>query len=210
MDEMQIPETPALRKAFKQYRKFFKAQGRRNKITAQGSMPTKPAQLQMAIMAALAGLKNARPNQIIKKVLQAGLDMENNAIWQEFVSYDITSAFWNMVSQGTGYKDADAELRHLAVHLLLTAATRTMRQDAFWIGIAFSTPHQAYCFDFVSDWIHSADSKDFYSIAEYVESELKLPQRFMKLQVVDLLETEMFPASMRVILGQADDRHRQT
>lgn len=85
----------------------------------------------MAIMAALAGLKNARPNQIIKKVLQAGLDMENNAIWQELVSYDITSAFWNMVSQGTGYKDADADLRHLAVHLLLTAATRTMRQDAF-------------------------------------------------------------------------------
>ena len=197
----KIPETPTLRKAFKQYRKFFKAQGRRNKITAQSSTPAKPVQLQMAIMAALAGIKEAKPNQIMKAVLQAGLDMESNAVWQEFVSYDITGAFWSMAGQGTGYKDADADLRHLAAHLLLTAATRTMRQDAFsGLESLISTPHQAYCFDFVSDWIHSEDSKDIYAIAEYAESELKLPQRFMKLQVVDLLETEMFPCVNEVIL----------
>lgn len=201
MDEMQIPETPALRKAFKMYRKFFKAQGRRNKVVAQGTTPTKPAQLQMAIMAALANIKEPKPAQIMKAVLQAGLDMEKNAIWQEFVSYDIAEAFWVMVDQGTGYKDPDADLRHLAAHLLLTAATRTLRQDAFsGLESLISTPHQAYCFDFVSDWIHSEDSKDIYTIAEYVESELKLPQRFMKLQVLDLIETEMFPCVNEVIL----------
>ncbi len=79
MDEMGIPETPALRKAFKQYRKFFKAQVRRNKITALNAIPTKPAQLQMAIMAVLAGIQTAKPNQIVKAVLQAGLDMDNNS-----------------------------------------------------------------------------------------------------------------------------------
>ena len=201
MDEMQIPETPALRKAFKQYRKFFKAQNRRNKIAAQTVVPTKPAQLQMSIMAALAGIKEAKPTQIIKAVLRAGLDVDNNAVWQEFVSYDVADAFWSMVSQGTGYIDADANLRHLAAHLLLTAATRSMRQDAFsGLDMLISTPHQAYCFDFVSDWIHSEDSKEIYAIAENVESELKLPQRFMKLQVVDLLETEMFPCVNEVIL----------
>lgn len=201
MDEMQIPETPALRKAFKMYRKFFKAQGRRNKVVAQGTTPTKPAQLQMAIMAALENIKEPKPAQIMKAVLRAGLDMEKNAIWQEFVSYDIAEAFWVMVGQGTGYKDPDADLRHLAAHLLLTAATRALRQDAFsGLESLISTPHQAYCFDFVSDWIHSEDSKDIYAIAEYVEGELKLPQRFMKLQVLDLIETEMFPCVNEVIL----------
>lgn len=201
MDEMQIPETPALRKAFKMYRKFFKAQGRRNKVVAQGTTPTKPAQLQMAIMTALANIKEPKPAQIMKAVLQAGLDMEKNAIWQEFVSYDIAEAFWVMVGQGTGYKDPDADLRHLAAHLLLTAATRTLRQDAFsGLESLISTPHQAYCFDFVSDWIHSEDSRDICAVAEYVESELKLPQRFMKLQVLDLIETEMFPCVNEVIL----------
>ena len=37
MDEMGIPQTPALRRGFKQYRKFFNAQARRNKVSAQAS-----------------------------------------------------------------------------------------------------------------------------------------------------------------------------
>ena len=59
MDEMGIPQTPALRRGFKQYRKFMGAQNRRNKVSAQPVTPATPAQLQMAIMAALAGLKDA-------------------------------------------------------------------------------------------------------------------------------------------------------
>ena len=76
MDEMGIPQTPALRRGFKQYRKFFNAQARRNKVSTQPVTPATPAQLQMAIMAALAGLKDAKPNAIIKAVLKAGLQKD--------------------------------------------------------------------------------------------------------------------------------------
>ena len=110
MDEMGVPQTPALRRGFKQYRKFFNAQSRRNKITSQGVTPATPGQLQMAIMAALAGLKDARPNAIIKAVLKAGLQKDSNAVYQEFVNYDIDEVFWRMVAQGTGYQDVDAWL----------------------------------------------------------------------------------------------------
>ena len=201
MDEMGIPQTPALRRGFKQYRKFFNAQARRNKVSAQPVTPTTPAQLQMAIMAALAGLKDAKPNAIIKAVLQAGLLKDSNAVYQEFVNYGIDEAFWRMVAQGTGYQDMDSDLAQLATHILLTASTRTMRQE-FLSGLQMfiSSAHQAYCYDFVSDWMHSEDAKDIYEIAAYVENELKLPQRFMKLQVADLVETEVFPCVNEVIL----------
>lgn len=201
MDEMGIPQTPALRRDFKQYRKFFNAQGRRNKVSAQPVTPATPAQLQMAIMAALAGLKDAKPNAIIKAVLQGGLQKNSNAIYQEFVNYGIDEAFWRMVAQGTGYQDMDSDLAQLATHILLTASTRTMRQE-FLAGLQMfiSSAHQAYCYDFVSDWIHSEDAGDIYAIAEHVEGELKLPQRFMKLQVADLVETEVFPCVNEVIL----------
>ena len=201
MDEMGIPQTPALRRGFKQYRKFFNAQTRRNKLTSQGVTPSTPAQLQMAIMAALAGLKDAKPNAIIKAVLKAGLQKDSNAVYQEFASYGIDDAFWRMVAQGTGYQDADTNLAHLATHLLLTASTRTMRQE-FLAGLQMfiSSAHQAYCYDFVSDWMHSEDAGDIYAIAEHVENELKLPQRFMKLQVADLVETETFSCVNEVIL----------
>lgn len=201
MDEMGIPQTPALRRGFKQYRKFFNAQVRRNKVSAQPVTPATPAQLQMAIMAALAGLKDAKPNAIIKAVLQNGLQKDSNAIYQEFVNYGINEAFWRMIAQGTGYKDMDSDFAQLATHILLTASTRTMRQE-FLAGLQMfiSSAHQAYCYDFVSDWMHSEDSGGIYAIAEHVEGELQLPQRFMKLQVADLVETEVFPCVNEVIL----------
>ena len=201
MDEMNIPQTPALRRSFKKYRKFFNAQARRNKVASQTAAPTMPAQLQMAIMAALAGLKDAKPNAVIKTVLQAGLLNDSNPVYAEFVSYGIDEAFWRMVSQGTGYQDMDTDLAQLATHILLTASTRTMRQE-FLAGLQMfiSSAHQAYCYDFVSDWIHSEDAKDIYEIAAYIEDELKLPQRFMKLQVADLVDTEVFPCVNEVIL----------
>ena len=201
MDEMGVPQTPALRRGFKQYRKFFNAAVRRNKVSSQPTTPATPAQLQMSIMAALAGLKDAKPNAIIKAVLQAGLQKDSNAVYQEFVTYGIDEAFWRMVAQGTGYQDMDADLAQLATHLLLTASTRTMRQE-FLAGLQMfiSSAHQAYCYDFVSDWMHSEDAGDIYAIAEYVEGELKLPQRFIKLQVADLVETEVFPCVNEVLL----------
>ena len=201
IDEMGMPQTPALRHGFKQYRKFFNAQNRRNKVSSQPTTPVTLAQLQMAIMAALAGLKDAKPNAIIKAVLQAGLQKDSNAVYQEFVTYGIDEAFWHMVAQGTGYQDMDFELDQLATHLLLTASTRTIRQE-FLVGLQrfISSAHQAYCYDFVSDWMHSEDKGDIYAIAEYVEGELKLPQHFRKLQVADLVETEVFPCVNEVIL----------
>ena len=56
-----------------------------------------------------------------------------------------------------------------------------------------SGAHQAYCYDFVSDWLYSEDLNDIYEIAGYAEAELCLPQRFMKLKVEDLVDTEVFP-----------------
>ena len=40
MDEMGIPSTPAMRKLVKDYRKFFKAKVRRDKIVSQSKVPS--------------------------------------------------------------------------------------------------------------------------------------------------------------------------
>ena len=201
MEELSVPQTPALRKCFKDYRKFFNAQTRRNKMTALGNPPAKPAQLQLSIMAVLAGIRGTKPGSIIKAVLQSGLDQEKNPIYREFCNYGIEQAFWHMTAQGTGYEEDSPSLQRLATHLLLTASTRTLRQE-FLSGLDgfISGAHQAYCYDLVSDWMHSPDAADIYKIAEYVESECKLPQRFMKLQVADLADTEIFPCINEVIL----------
>ena len=216
MNEMGIPSTPAMRKQVKDYRKYFNAKARRDKIASQNRVPSVPAQLHMAVMGALGGIKDVTPAAIIKEVLKAGMDTDTNDLYQEFVNYGADKAFWSMVNQGSGYKvnsggagreggldhvSEQPDIAMLATHMLLTATTRTMRLEHLaGLDEFISSPHQAFCFDFISDWLHAEDREQLIEIAKSVEDELKLPQRFMKLEVSDLVDTEVFPCLDEVIL----------
>lgn len=201
MDEMGISATPALRKLVKTYRKYFNAKNRRDKIAGQSKSPEVPAQLHMAVMGALCNIKDVTPGAIIKEILKAGLNNDMNPLYEEFVSFGADTAFWSMVQQGTGYVSEHPDLAQLATHMILTATTRTMRLE-YLAGLDqfISSPHQAYCYDFVSDWLHSEDSNQLYEIARTIEDEVKLHNRFMKLEVDDLVDTECFPCLHEVIL----------
>ena len=201
MDELSAPRTPALYHAFQRYRKFLNAQARRNKIAAQKTAPSTSAQLRAAIMAAIAGLKDAKPDGIIKSVLQAGLKTDRNPVYQEFARYDVDADFWRMAAQGTGYQDASPDLNQFAAHLLLTASTRALRPEFLSdFRELISTAHQAYCYDLVSDWMRGGDNESLRQIARVVEKELGLPERFMNLRTADLMETEVFPCVHEIIL----------
>ena len=229
MDEMGLASNPAMRKQMKNYRAYFNAKDRRLKISTQNKIPATPAQLHMAVMAAICGLKDAQPNLILRSVFRAGLVLNSNAVYQDFVKYYADGAFWAMVRQGCGFAEEEPDLGRLAIHLLLTAATRTMRQE-YLAGLDgfISIPHQAYCYDFISEWLHSdkvnsgevgrqgepvragrcpgaegglgRDIQQLYDVARYVEDEARLRQRFEKLTVDDLVGTECFPCINEVIL----------
>lgn len=201
MNEMGIPSTPALRKQVKQYKKYFNAGPRRAKLMGQSTTITTPSQLHLAVMAAICGLKNVQPNLIIRSVLAGGLDADSNSIYQELVKYEADKAFWAMVNQGTGYCEEQVDIGRLASHILLTATTRTMRiENLAGLDAFISSAHQAYCYDFVSEWLHSDNSSELYDIARYVEEETRLPLRFTKLNVEDLVDTECFPCINECIL----------
>ena len=229
MDEMGLASNPAMRKQVKNYRAYFNAKDRRLKISTQNKVPATPAQLHMAVMAAICGLKDAQPNQILRRVFHAGLDLNHNAVYQDFVKYHADGPFWAMIRQGCGFCEEEPDLGRLAIHLLLTAATRTIGQE-YLAGLDgfISMPHQAYCYDFISEWLHSdkvnsgefgrqgepvkagrcpgaegglgRDILQLYDVARYVEDEARLHQRFEKLTVDDLVGTECFPCINEVIL----------
>ena len=218
MDEMGLVSNPAMRKQVKNYRAYFNAKDRRLKVSTQNEIPATPAQLHMAVMAAMCGLKDAQPNMILRSVFRAGLDLKNNTVYQDFLKYHADGAFWAMVRQGCGFVEEEPDLGRLAIHLLLTAATRTMRQE-YLAGLDgfISMPHQAHCYDFISEWLHSDkvnsseagrecglgwDIQQLYDVARYVEDEAHLHQRFEKLTVDDLAGTECFPCINEVILAK--------
>ena len=202
MDEMGLPATAVVRSQVKRYNKFFRLKKHREAVQKLKSDIATAAQMHLAVMAVLAGCSDRQPDQIIKAILCAGLDRDTNSIYQSFVTYGADKAFWVMVSQATGYQEGDdGHLGHLVTHILLTAATRTMHQDLLaGLDGMISTPHQAYCYDFVSDWLHSDDKAQLYELARYAEAEARLSQRFAGLTVDDLADTECFPCIDECIL----------
>ncbi len=199
MTEMGIPATPTLRIQVKQYRKYLNASSRRAKLIGQNIAT--PSQLHLVIMSAICGLKNVQPNLIIRSVLENGLDADSNNIYQDLVKYEADQVFWTMVNQGTGYGEEEVNLGRLATHIILTATTRTMRLEHLaGLDPFISSAHQAYCYDFISEWLHSDTDNKLYDIARYVEDETRLPLRFSKLSVEDLVDTECFPCINECIL----------
>lgn len=211
MDEMRIPSTPALRKLVKAYRKFFNAKDRRNKVANQQGTINTPAQLHRAVMSAICGQKSNQPAAILQSVLNAGLSMDSNSIYSDLVNYGAKDAFWTMVAQATGYSEVDVDLGNLACHILMTSCTRTMKIDHLaGLDRFISMPHQAWCFDFVSDWLHSDEKQGLYTIARFVENALRLHERFMHMHVAELADTECFPCVNECILEKLmqDIRHQ--
>ena len=202
MDEMGLPNNPSIRKMVKGYRKFFNNLERRKNVADLAKNISTASQLHLAVMAQICGVSDTQPSSIMQAVLAQSLDLETNTIYQEFVKYGAQNPFWVMVSQVTGYSEGDdCDLGRLATHILLTATTRTMRSEHLAGLDAFiSTPHQSYCYDMVSDWLQSAERDSLYHIARFVEDEARLLQRFLKLGVDDLANTECFPCINECIL----------
>ena len=202
IDEMGLTSTPIIRKQVKNYQAFFDAKERRSKVASIKSNITTAAQMHLAVMAALCGNNDIQANSIVHTVIRAGLDIETNDIYQSFVTYGADTAFWAMVSQATGYNEGDdSNLGRLAMHMLLTAATGTLHlDDLAGLDAYISIPHQAYCYELVSDWIHGEDSRQLYEVARYVEDGARLYQRFSKLPVEALVGTECFPCIDECIL----------
>lgn len=199
MTEIGIPSTYALRKQVKQYRKYLNAASRRAKLIGQNI--STPSQLHLAIMGAICGLKIVQPNLIIRSVLENGLNIDSNNLYQDLVKYEADKVFWVMVNQRTGYGEEEVNLGRLATHILLTATTRTMRLEHLaGLDPFISSAHQAYCYDLVAEWLRSDNDSKLYDIARYVEDETRLPLRFSKLSVEALVDTECFPCINECIL----------
>lgn len=201
LEEMGIENTASLRKTVKDYRPFFRAKAHRAKVANLGQKITAPVQLMKAVMAVLCGVKRTDPNLLIRTVLRAGTDQEQNGIYQSLVKFSVDKVFWQMVAQVTGYREERSDLGRLSCHILMTAVTRTMQMDNL-VGLDsfISISHQSYCYDFMSEWMHSDETRELYAIARNVEAELRLPGRFSQLPVEELVGTEIFPCIDECIL----------
>lgn len=204
MNEMDLPATPDFRRLVKVYKKFFGAQPRRAAFTKLNKGITTASQMHLAVMAAICGTTDMQPGSIVQAVIRGGADMESNEVFQSLRSYGAEEPFWALVKQASGYnEDEDASIARMVTHILLTATTRTLRIE-YLAGLDsfISTPHQAWCYDFVSEWIAEEEKPELIEILRNVEEELNLRKRFQQIPIEDLVRTEVFPCVNECILTQ--------
>lgn len=204
MNEMDLPTTPDFRRLVKVYKKFFGAQPRRAAFTKLNKGITTASQMHLAVMAAICGATDMQPGSIVQAVIRGGTDMASNDVFQSLRSYGAEEPFWALVKQASGYNEGeDASIERMVTHILLTATTRTLRIE-YLAGLDsfISTPHQAWCYDFVSEWIAEEEKPELIEILRSVEEELNLRKRFQQIPMEDLVRTEVFPCVNECILTQ--------
>lgn len=202
MEEMGLPQNHHMRPKIKEYSKFFQVKEHRDRIRAMAAHIATVPQLHLAVMAVLCGIRVPQPPAIVLAVLSRGTDKANNPVYCKLKKYGAETAFWMLVQQMCGYNGgAEPELRKLAAHLLLTAATRTMRENLLTGLEAYQAPaYQSPCYDLVADWLQT-DAEGLGDVACEVEDDLRLYQRFRKAEAEELAETECFPCIDECILA---------
>ena len=202
MDELSVEPSSAMRKTIKLYAKFLDNKERKAKLRKIGRTYQTPLQLHTEIMAVLCGLNGGSAQDVIIALLSAGLEKETNAPLANIEKFGNIEAFWQLVQKYTGFVNADdRSLSDLAAHILLTALSQTMPTSSLRGLERFVTDScKAYCYQLVHEWQRSDGSEDLIEICRQVEQELRLADRFDKIEISLLLKSDTFPAINESIL----------
>lgn len=200
MQEMNIVNTPALRNVVKEYTTFFNAASRRNTLMNVDIDIDTPNKLHLAVLCAICGLKKVDVQDIIQSVLMAGDDV-NNTIKLDLLKYGASEAFWHLVNQKTGYTGRNID--ELNIHILLSAVSKTCNERLLeGVDDYYNNVQNSFCYDFITEWLHSSKKDLLYDIARYMESKLSLYERFDKFEMDDVLEIECLPCIDEIILSK--------
>lgn len=202
MEELNIAESPAMRKTVRLYAKFFDSKERTAKLQKIGRQYQTPLQLHIDIMAVLAGLNGGSAQDVFIAVLSAGLNEENNAVLNNINKYGNIDVFWQLVRKYTGYIHEPAKpLGFFVSHILLTALTQTMNISILkGLERFISETNKAYCYSIVHEWRSRENNGVLWELCRNVEQELQLASRFEKQEVEKLLTGDIFPAIHESIL----------
>ncbi len=207
MNELNIEQTPAMRKTMKVYSTFFDSKDRVQKLRRIGRSYQTPLQLHIDIMATLAGVPGGSVQDIIIAVLSASLNAEENTILNNIKKFGNMDAFWQLVKKYTGYFHEEGDqLGYFAAHILLTALSQTMNPNILrGLDRFLSESNKAYCYSIVHEWRSQKDSTALFELCRSVEQELKLSSRFDKLEIETLLTGDIFPVINEIILSKLFD-----
>ena len=203
MQEMNIAPIPVVRDQLKEYKQYLNAASRRKVLAQFGSEITNVQRLHMAILASILKTR-MNPKEIVKSVMKNGDDLQNKAK-ADLLTYSASSKFWSLVDKTTGF-NSSSNVDDMDTHIVLSAVSQTMPEKVLsGLETKYSSVHSPFCYDMISEWIHSDSKEEVYEILRRIEKELKLNERFNHFEIDDLSDTEILPIIDEVIINKLMD-----
>lgn len=203
MQEMNIEQIPAVRSQLKVYKGFLNAASRRKLISQFGSEITSASSLKLAVLASICKVKDLSPKEIIRAVMADGPDLEND-LKMEMLKYNASETFWRLVEKMTRYSsEGSPNIDDMNIHIVLSALTNSL-QEKYLAGLEarYSAFASGFCYELIYEWLHSDKKDELVEVMRTVEQSLKLAQRFDKLEISDLVDTEILPCIDDLVLSK--------
>ncbi len=201
MQDLYILNTPELRKEVQRFKGFFNAASRCKAFVSLGQNIDKKSSLYMTLLSAICGIKEVKPEEIIKAVIADGPDI-NNSIKLELLKYNASDLFWSLVSKITGF-NSSKNIDELVNHIILSAISRTTSENVLsGLESKYSSTYSGFCYDLVFNWIHGEDKDSFKVVADYVTNNLDLLNRFNRFEINEMQNTDILYIIDEVILSK--------
>lgn len=204
MEELNIAQTPEMRKTLKKYSKFFANKERKAKIKRLGRYYDNSEQLHIDIIATLCGLNDVKFEEIVKVVLSSGLNEDNEKI-VSIEKFGSINEFWALIQEYIGFSGGySRSLFELAAHILVTAFSQNNSINLFnELKQYYSINHSNYCYQLIRDWQLDDTNNQLEDIVYEVEERLNLFTLFSRQS--ELRVSNIFPIINIILLKRQFD-----
>lgn len=194
MDELGIDIS--LRSVVKQYEKFFAAKERRMKLKSLCGKGFTESSIERAMMAVICNSKSLEFEEVLRSILDEGIEDDENRFLLELEKYSLKEAFWKRIASLYGFDKNEHSLKRFAAHLFVNSMSLAI--DPLYLKDFENLLVKDSCIEcnvFLFHWMNNRLSMQcFQDIEKEISELLSVKERLSTVHIERLLECDVFKA----------------
>lgn len=189
MGDLNIP--PEYQDEVKKYKKFWTGNNLQKFKNLEIEAYTNES-IDLGILCVLAGVKTLSFEEMLRKVILAGL--ADNSIMKKIENQKIDRVFWGFCEKQFGYKDVNPTIQKFLLTMIVTYMDTQMNGNESKSWKTFVSKKKNDAVVFIKNLMNNEESRDFYDrFAEKVADELNVSDQITQIPLPDVMLSDAFP-----------------